>query len=285
MTTETNAPRFEVKTSEALNFQSGVFAMRQIEENALIFRDTACSVAKSDLPDQLTPLLLDYLFDHPCESAWELFPSQAQLEDIFKTKPEVKPRLNAIGENFHMRSKWGKEKCIRLAAICSINAHRGHSHPFMQRYEFACRLFPLGSRLNHACFPNAVILFDGDSIAVKSITDITPGEQITVRYGSLFSIEPPSVSSPDGFAFDCMCQLCSSKSPDPGWTSVKNYKNLPRVAELRHAFDTLIAENDLNRALCLSDILLPLAKQTLSRGNLELLDLKLKIYSLRYYVS
>jgi len=277
-----NEPKYEIRCTERTNL--GVFASRSIEEKVVIFRDTAISIARSTLPEQLTPLLLDYLFAHPSNLAWELFPNSEDLQQIFQQNPDVEKRFRFIGETFHSRSNWEKDKCIRLAAICSINAHRGRADPYASDERFECRLFPLGSRLNHACFPNSVILFEGNSIVVQSITPISCDEEITVRYDSVFSSEH-SVSSPEGFSFDCLCEVCTATSPDPSWSTIHIPENVPRLTQLIQVFETLVAENDLDRALCLTDILLALAQETLGPKNLQLRDLKLKIYSLRHYVS
>ncbi|KAH7406388.1 hypothetical protein DE146DRAFT_629722 [Phaeosphaeria sp. MPI-PUGE-AT-0046c] len=72
-------------------------------------------------------------------------------------------------------------------------------------------LYPLISRINHACDPNAFVMFSqaGVSMAVKAYRAIEPGEEITVSY---LLLGAPSRKRHDllhRWGFKCTCSLCS----------------------------------------------------------------------------
>ncbi|KAF2800254.1 SET domain-containing protein [Melanomma pulvis-pyrius CBS 109.77] len=72
-------------------------------------------------------------------------------------------------------------------------------------------LFPLVSRINHACNPNAFVLFSqaGISIAIKAYRDIQPGEEISISY---LLLGLPSADRTEGlkrWGFTCTCALCT----------------------------------------------------------------------------
>jgi SET and MYND domain-containing protein len=43
-------------------------------------------------------------------------------------------------------------------------------------------LDPLASLMNHSCDPNAVYLFEGTTIRVRSLKPISPGQEIFISY-------------------------------------------------------------------------------------------------------
>ncbi|CAN9165956.1 unnamed protein product [Alternaria alternata] len=72
-------------------------------------------------------------------------------------------------------------------------------------------LYPLISRINHACNPNSFVLFSraGVSMAIKAYRDIEPGEEITVSYLLLGLPSPKRQSLIRRWGFKCTCDLCS----------------------------------------------------------------------------
>ncbi|KAF1846335.1 SET domain-containing protein [Cucurbitaria berberidis CBS 394.84] len=72
-------------------------------------------------------------------------------------------------------------------------------------------LYPLISRINHACAPNSFVLFSraGVSMAIKAYRDIAPGEEITISYlllGIPFAKRQHLIHR---WGFTCTCDLCS----------------------------------------------------------------------------
>ncbi|KAF2114599.1 hypothetical protein BDV96DRAFT_647294 [Lophiotrema nucula] len=73
-------------------------------------------------------------------------------------------------------------------------------------------LFPLISRINHACSPNTFVLFSraGISMAIKAYRDIEPGEELSISYltlGQTFARRQDALKHKWGFT--CTCKLCS----------------------------------------------------------------------------
>ncbi|KAF2644524.1 SET domain-containing protein [Massarina eburnea CBS 473.64] len=79
-----------------------------------------------------------------------------------------------------------------------------------------CRaLYPLISRINHECNPNAFVLFSraGISMAVKAYRDIEEGEELSISYitlGQPFQHRHRALSR---WGFACHCSLCSLPNP------------------------------------------------------------------------
>ncbi|PVI04630.1 SET domain-containing protein [Periconia macrospinosa] len=74
-------------------------------------------------------------------------------------------------------------------------------------------LFPLVSRINHACRPNANAKFMPRSLLmeIKALRDIQPGEEISISYGR---IDLKHAERQDlyqkGWHFTCTCSLCTA---------------------------------------------------------------------------
>ncbi|KAF1955883.1 hypothetical protein CC80DRAFT_492828 [Byssothecium circinans] len=74
-------------------------------------------------------------------------------------------------------------------------------------------LFPLVSRINHACRPNANAKFIPRTLhmEISTLRDIQPGEEISISYGriDLKHAERQKLYR-DGWHFTCTCSLCSA---------------------------------------------------------------------------
>ncbi|KAF2261417.1 SET domain-containing protein [Lojkania enalia] len=81
-------------------------------------------------------------------------------------------------------------------------------------------LFPLVSRINHACNPNAFVMFSpsGVSIGIKAYHDILPGEEITISYLFLGLPTLRRHERLEKWGFKCTCPLCSA-SPNARFAS------------------------------------------------------------------
>ncbi|KAF2006394.1 SET domain-containing protein [Amniculicola lignicola CBS 123094] len=73
-------------------------------------------------------------------------------------------------------------------------------------------LFPEVSRINHACNPNAFVMFSpsGLSVGIKSYREIQPGEEITISYLLLGQKSTDRQAGLRKWGFKCSCDLCSS---------------------------------------------------------------------------
>lgn len=77
-------------------------------------------------------------------------------------------------------------------------------------------VYPLTSMINHSCYPNCAMIFDGSTITVRCIRPIQPGEEVTVSY---LDVCLPWEKRQDELArryfFQCQCSLCLSTECDP----------------------------------------------------------------------
>ncbi|KAF2729074.1 SET domain-containing protein [Polyplosphaeria fusca] len=75
-------------------------------------------------------------------------------------------------------------------------------------------LFPLISRINHACSPNSYVLFSraGISMAIKTYRDIEAGEELSVSYLTLGQTFAHRTHALRRWGFTCTCSLCTLPS-------------------------------------------------------------------------
>ncbi|KAF2191840.1 SET domain-containing protein [Zopfia rhizophila CBS 207.26] len=73
-------------------------------------------------------------------------------------------------------------------------------------------LFPYVARINHACRPNAFVMFSpsGLSVAIKAYHDIQPGEEITISYVILGKTSADRHDGLKRWGFTCTCDMCSA---------------------------------------------------------------------------
>lgn len=76
--------------------------------------------------------------------------------------------------------KWTKAQFTRLFAVMSLNAIRGYVP--MSSIGFGVGIYPATALINHSCTPNAVAVHLPGKIALHALTDIKPGEEITIAY-------------------------------------------------------------------------------------------------------
>ncbi|KAF3086663.1 hypothetical protein TWF569_008562 [Orbilia oligospora] len=64
---------------------------------------------------------------------------------------------------------------------------------------------------NHSCDPNAVMMFDGRQLSIRSLKEITKDTEITISYiDNLASRKERKEELKSRYFFDCSCSLCSS---------------------------------------------------------------------------
>jgi SET and MYND domain-containing protein len=77
-------------------------------------------------------------------------------------------------------------------------------------------LDPRISLINHSCSPNAVIVFDGPKMAVRSLSRIKKGEEVLISYvdsSSVFRLRQAQLQ--DQYFFTCACSKCKLGTPAP----------------------------------------------------------------------
>lgn len=76
--------------------------------------------------------------------------------------------------------KWTRDQFLRLFAIVCLNAVRPVAP--MSAASYGTALFRATSLVNHSCTPNAVIMYQPGKANLIALSDIAPGEEITVSY-------------------------------------------------------------------------------------------------------
>jgi SET domain len=77
-------------------------------------------------------------------------------------------------------------------------------------------LDPLSANMNHSCNPNAVVVFDGLQLCVRSLVDLAEGQEITISYiDNTNSLRIRRRELTERYFFLCSCIKCS-RGPQ-GW--------------------------------------------------------------------
>ncbi|KAK6541000.1 hypothetical protein TWF694_008381 [Orbilia ellipsospora] len=71
---------------------------------------------------------------------------------------------------------------------------------------------------NHSCDPNAVMLFDGRRLVVRSLKEIAKDTEITISYiDNLMTGKERRRELSERYFFDCKCSKCTSEPPSPDY--------------------------------------------------------------------
>ncbi|KAJ9138250.1 SET domain-containing protein [Coniochaeta hoffmannii] len=130
-------------------------------------------------------------------------------------------------------------------------------------------LYPLSSRHNHNCRPNAFWRYSKDNLAMEvvAIRDIEPGEEITHSYDILGrNYKDRQEALKGGWGFTCRCPLCSSSRK----TIQQSDWRRDRIREIRRILET---QDDLT-----GDLVDKLASEMLRVISEEQLEVQLVLY-------
>ncbi|KAF1830291.1 SET domain-containing protein [Decorospora gaudefroyi] len=103
-------------------------------------------------------------------------------------------------------------------------------------------LYPLISRVNHACNPNSFVLFSraGVSLAIKAYRAIEPGEEITISYLLLGLPSKQRAHLLSRWGFNCSCALCTLPADERTASDLRRTlitRNEAKILELAEAYD------------------------------------------------
>lgn len=95
------------------------------------------------------------------------------------------------------------------------NIVRSNGYPLGPSSEIG-GIFPLVSRINHSCRPNAQHAWNEQlkSMLVHAVREIKDGEELTLSYLNGGPSTQRKQILKDNFRFDCTCELCSLPSSD-----------------------------------------------------------------------
>eukprot|EP00668_Euglena_longa_P001374 GGOE01001629.1.p1 GENE.GGOE01001629.1~~GGOE01001629.1.p1 ORF type:complete len:449 (-),score=94.06 GGOE01001629.1:108-1454(-) len=108
-------------------------------------------------------------------------------------------------------------------------------------------LFLHASALNHSCSPNAVVVFDGPNLFVRTLRSLAPGEEVTISYVEVAaSTDARQSQLKTRYHFDCDCQLCCDVERDAAVGLLANNANVgdPAVRQRLSATVMAVAEGD-----------------------------------------
>jgi SET and MYND domain-containing protein len=94
--------------------------------------------------------------------------------------------------------------------------------------------------INHSCSPNAVIVFDGPKIAVRSLNRIKEGEEVLISYtdsSSVFGLRQAQLK--DQYFFTCTCSKCKLGTSAPQEAFLKPP---PEFSERIKAIDQMLPQ-------------------------------------------
>ncbi|EPS40877.1 hypothetical protein H072_5238 [Dactylellina haptotyla CBS 200.50] len=104
---------------------------------------------------------------------------------------------------------------------------------------------------NHSCDPNAIMLFDGRRLSVRSLKDIAKDTEITISYiDNLMTRKERKRELSSRYFFDCKCSLCSTKTqPFEASSCHKCSKLVPYTSNSCPSCQEAVPEDDLTSAI------------------------------------
>ncbi|KAK2854211.1 hypothetical protein Q5P01_006872, partial [Channa striata] len=106
--------------------------------------------------------------------------------------------------------------------------------------ETGVGLYPSLSLLNHDCWPNCVMVFEGRKLQLRALRDISSAEELTISYIETLALTEDRLRQlEDQYHFTCRCQRCDSRDKDElmligkeaSWHQLK--EALPRMERLK----------------------------------------------------
>jgi len=77
--------------------------------------------------------------------------------------------------------------------------------------DFAMALYEKASLFNHSCSPNCYASWDGSTICIRTMQDISVGETLTIAFVTFVEMQKTSLRKKvlsSNFGFDCSCKKC-----------------------------------------------------------------------------
>ncbi|CAG8493713.1 2130_t:CDS:2 [Paraglomus occultum] len=95
-----------------------------------------------------------------------------------------------------------------LTLFCRLTSN-GFSVLDAEMQSIGVGIYPNVSLLNHSCWPNCIVVFEGLKMNVRSIRKIEIGEEVTISYTDLFLTgEERRKELHERYFFTCRCELC-----------------------------------------------------------------------------
>ena len=116
--------------------------------------------------------------------------------------------LKLLGHNETMLERAKTAVCILMCNTLALLAPTYDS--------LGLTLDPRISLINHSCEPNAVVVFDGPKLAVRSLNPIKKGEEVLISYidsSSIFGLRQAQLR--DQYFFTCSCSKCKLGATAP----------------------------------------------------------------------
>ena len=126
----------------------------------------------------------------------------------------------------------------------TVEKYRRNALPLGRTPASFSGFFPICSRFNHSCSPNATFVWAGSTQQVVSTADIPANSEITVSYAGdavLLPLPARRTHLEEFHGFVCGCAAC--ESPDPAQEAWRQ-----RLLALQHAIDEATDAGDASRA-------------------------------------
>lgn len=195
----------------------------------------------------------------PIDTAFDYFartyPHLAAIE-----KDDADQAKDGTDDTVAQQDKWTKAEFTRLFAVMCLNAVRGYVP--MSSIAFGTGIYPATALINHSCTPNAVAIYLPGKVAVHALTDIKPGDEITLAYAecprdylaedlvNMIHYQVGVVSSERG---SCRCAACTKIKAAATLAStggVKSGEQEQEEEEVRVDLEHFVSERTRQRLAC-----------------------------------
>ncbi|KAK6336368.1 hypothetical protein TWF696_001929 [Orbilia brochopaga] len=184
---------------------------------------------------------------------------KSQLTEFEKAGGETWENVNLIAKATAEYSKLSKKASFEPEFMRDLNCKL-----LLNSIATSTQTFdPVGVSLdyqaamfNHSCDPNAIIIFDGRQLLLRSLREIPKDTEITISYidNWLPRVERQRELS-DRYLFKCTCSLCST-NPQPleSWLCKKCRKTAPATSNICPSCNEVVPEDDFNEAVALATL-------------------------------
>lgn len=110
---------------------------------------------------------------------------------------------------------YGVEELVRLMCCVRCNSHTLYASEEWPSEPVGTAVYLKGSAFNHSCLPSAEFYNEGTSLRVRSVRDISAGEEVTISYVPVTeTLWDRRQALWRQYKFDCECDRCILEEED-----------------------------------------------------------------------
>ncbi|KTW29322.1 hypothetical protein T552_01277 [Pneumocystis carinii B80] len=221
-----------------------------MEEDWAMFHQYECSFFLSKWPKiipgfmRICMRLIFYGRNHPCSLEWNTIKElEGHVSEIMSS--ERKEEIWILSKGIQNFTNEPNEKLV-LSLLCKIMINSFSL--FTSSYDTIGTAIDLTiSRIDHSCYPNATLVFDGNKIALRSLQKIFIDQEITISYIDVNNTQKNRQDELlSRYYFLCKCIRCKSQEKDESYHILKNTMSIETFFHLEMLINKALNEKNIN---------------------------------------